>query len=349
MRVGMTMWAAGLLLAAACNKGKSLIDEARKQHDSGSLDGALATLAQVRQQAPETPEVNEASALAVTWLVAAADAVPAKSPASEQRAKEALSWDPQSGAAQARVCRAAREAEAWEALRKCLEKDLSDKRDAPTDVVASLRDALVAHDAAAQKEMADAERRSSLLASDDEAQWETLQREFPRSSEATAAAKKLALAATLCGDLGRYWSLYDQLKKDTAAALSTFTDSRTTLLIGLQRAGKSTLSPEWGQGLDKLFGDLRESARATAVRAHDTSDKVHVHRIASGELFAQRELEAFFKSLENSYLALVERSNLVENRPHVEQRIHDWSDIWDVSEEAVFGPARTKIIGACKK
>ncbi len=123
MRSGRVVLLTGLLLVVGCNKGKSLIEEARRQHDSGSLDAAIATLAQVQQKAPGTPEVAQAAGLAVEWLVAASDAAPAKTPGREQRAKEALSFDPQSGAVQARVCRAAREAEDWDALRTCLDKD----------------------------------------------------------------------------------------------------------------------------------------------------------------------------------------------------------------------------------
>jgi hypothetical protein len=344
------------LLVNACNKGKSLIDDARKQHDSGNLDGAVAALAQVKQQAPGTPEVAQASTLAVTWLLAAADAAPAKAPEREQRAKAALTWDPQSGAAQARVCRVAREAEAWDVLRACLDKNLAGKVDVPSDVVTLLRNALTAHDAEVQQEKANAETRARiiLLASDDEADWAALQKQSPGSPEANMAAEKLSHAQSLCTDLDRFWSLYDQFKKDTSVVLKTFIQSRHVLLTSLgnvTRLPSGSVSPEWDHGLNKILDQTGKSAADLATRAHDVIDKVHAHRTANGEQATQQQLETFFKGLENTYHVLMEYGDHIARRLHGygQQEVDDWRESWGVCEEAVYSPARTKILATCRK
>jgi hypothetical protein len=335
------------LLTGGCNKGKDLMGEARKQHDSGRLDGALSTLAQVRQQAPGTPEVAEAASLATTWLIAAADAAPVGAAERVQRAKEVLaSWDPQSGAAQARVCRFAREAEAWDVLAGCLDKGLNGKHDVPPDVIDPLRSALSAHRAELQQK-ADAENRAALLASDDEANWEALQQQFPGSPEAKFAAEKLARAQALCSDLDRYWSLYDQFQKDTVAILGRLYTSPQKLLYDQT---KSTPSPKGGDELTRLIDQTAASARTLATRAHDTVTRIHAHKAATGEQLAQHQLEKFFQGLENSYNVLVGYCNTVDSKWHPDDKetlIQEWKETWAVMDESVLGPERNGILAVC--
>jgi hypothetical protein len=342
MKLGL--WSVVVVLGlTACNKGKSLIDEARKQHDAGNVDGAVATLARVRQEAPGTSEVKDAETLAVTWLVAAADAAPPKSPDREKRAKDALTWDPASGPAQARLCRAAHEAENWDALRTCLGKELAGKRDAPGDVVSPLQAALAVHDAEVQKQKADSDKRVALLQSDDEADWKALQEQFPGTTETTAAAAKLAATQTLCGDLERYWSLYEQFVKDTDSAR----DKKTKGYAGLSIRFKERAEKE--QERKRLLAELRASVGALKSRAENVATGVQAHRIAKGEEQAQRELAKLFTGLANSYRTLEEWLNPVQTTYVIEEHVRDWEESWRAADDAVYKPAREKILGACKK
>lgn len=333
----------GIAGLAACNKGKGLIDEARKQHDSGNLDGAVATLARVREEAPGTPEIREAETLAVTWLVAAADTAPAKSPDREKRAKDALTWDPASGPAQARLCRAAHEAGSWDTLRTCLSKDLASKRDVPTDVVSPLQAALAAHDAETQKQKAEADKRGALLASDDEADWTALQQQFPGTPEATEAAAKVAAAQTLCGDLERYWAMYAQFVKDTDAAL----DKRSTGYANIPLKFMDDAARD--KEMDRLLDELDHSAGELKSRAEKAVARVHAHRTVKGEEAAQRELEKLFTGLKNAYATLDEWVDTVQVRTLVEEHIDDFEQLWKATDDAVYKPRREKVLAACKK
>jgi len=100
---------------AGCKKGRRAIEEAKQAHSAGRLDQALQTLKDVKA----APEASEAKELAVRWLLEAAD----RQAAAERKRllNEAMKWNPQSGAAQARLCGILAEDKQFDELRACVD------------------------------------------------------------------------------------------------------------------------------------------------------------------------------------------------------------------------------------
>jgi tetratricopeptide (TPR) repeat protein len=183
-----------ITLAPACNKGKTIIEDATAVYLAGDTLAAAQILERVQKEAPNTPEVNEARSLAVEWL----------SRKSELEMGEgrrifvaaALKWAPNDPDLQARRCEVELHLEQWDAARACLAE--VDGR-IPKREHARQEEVLTSHD----KQVADAEKRSRLLESDDAISWYKLRKEFPDSEEAQIAGERLP-AASLCADLARF-------------------------------------------------------------------------------------------------------------------------------------------------
>jgi hypothetical protein len=128
------------VVITGCNKGKSLIDEAKAQRDAGKLTDALMTLHKVEDVAPGTPEVDQAKNLAVEWLLTEADK-PDRESDRIGLLTEAVSWNPADGKARARLCVAYADVNNIELLRKCAD-ELKGKPNVPADVPGRLQAAL---------------------------------------------------------------------------------------------------------------------------------------------------------------------------------------------------------------
>jgi len=181
-------------LTVGCNKGKNIIDEATAVYLNGDTMEAAHILERVQNEAPMTPEVHEARALAVEWLSRKSEIE-----TGEQRrifVAAALEWAPNDPDLHTRRCEVELELEQWEAARACLKE--VDGRIAGREHKRQ-SDILASHD----KTVADAEQRKRLLETDDPLGWYKLLKEFPGSDEAHLAKEKLP-AVSLCADLKRF-------------------------------------------------------------------------------------------------------------------------------------------------
>jgi len=183
-----------ITLTPACNKGKTIIEEATAVYLAGDALAAARILERVQVEAPDTAEVNEARSLAVEWLSRKSELE--KGNGRRIFVAAALEWSPNDPDLQARRCEVELDLEQWEAARACLVE--VDGR-IPGREHARQEEVLAAHD----KQVADGEERRRLLEGDDPISWYRLRKEFPDSAEAQAAGEKLP-AVSLCADLSRF-------------------------------------------------------------------------------------------------------------------------------------------------
>ena len=230
-RGGVKLLAILIVLATlplGCNKGRSIIDEAKKLDVAGNRAGALTALKRVEKEAPNTPEVAEARNLAVGWLIA--DAL--KQTVLAERRKlldDALGWDSKNGTAKANLCLSLAEDKRFDELRKCLDVELKDMDSVPQEVVAKAKDALATYD----DEVAEKKRKAASICADLSA-WEKPFLEngtligdtFKRFRRMNAnAGQESALAS-----LKRTWGLGDENVKNAEVASAA---ARTMKLHGV--------------------------------------------------------------------------------------------------------------------
>ena len=181
-------------LAVGCNKGRPIIDEATAVYLGGDALEAATILERVAVEAPETPEINEARALAVEWLTRKSELE--KGERRRTFVAAALKWAPDDPDLNSRRCEVELELKEWEAARTCLQE--VDGRIAGREQK-RLEDLLAVHD----KVLGDAVERKRLLDSGDPNNWYKLRRDFPGTDEAHLAGERLP-DASLCADIKRF-------------------------------------------------------------------------------------------------------------------------------------------------
>lgn len=189
-----------LLGAAGCNKGRKHIDAATKLHESGDIDGAVERLGQVRQDAPDSKEVQQAQELAVSWLLEAGDQTK-DTEKKRSYLERALQWDSKSGPAQVRICEIHDQANELVLLDKCVNEALADKNGVPDDRAKPLRERL---------------ERQRLLDSSKIEDWKQLVERFPNSKEADLAREKTRRAVSICADAD---AIYPVLQREASSVV----------------------------------------------------------------------------------------------------------------------------------
>ncbi len=185
---------ASILGIVGCNRGKDIIDEATGVYLSGDPLRAAEILSRVETEAPNTPEVNEARALAIEWLTRASELERGESRRTYVLA--ALQWSPSDPDLNSRRCECELDLDNWEAARACL-KEVDGK--IPGREHQRLTQILADHD----KKIANSKERTLLLESDDAISLYRLLAEFPGSDESHRAAERLP-ELSLCADLKRF-------------------------------------------------------------------------------------------------------------------------------------------------
>lgn len=210
----------GLTTGCGGNAGEKLLKQAKDEQAKGKLDAALATLEVLQTKAPKSPEAREARPLAASWLLAAART--SSSPAEKQtRLKQALEWQPASGAAQLELCAVSLDKGDLKATARCLDEDMKGKEGADPARLAKVRDDL----AAAQLKVTEKERKA-LLAGGRPHQLKALVERFADTPEGKEASRRLRLLSSLCLDRKRFveavqkqmkWQAEEVQKRATSA------------------------------------------------------------------------------------------------------------------------------------
>jgi hypothetical protein len=289
-----------------------LIDEARRRHAAGKLDGALDLLRRVRPDGADGSPASDAPGLAVGWVAESVDRGDGDLGRRRRLLDRLLAqFDANSGAAMARICVLYAEAKDYDALRRCLDTDLKGKSVAPAEIVEKARAVLLAHDQDVE--------RSSLLASVDEADWQSLADKYPKSIEAKNALDKLRRAHSLCADLKSWMDDVETEAGEVANVQVRYrTENRT-------HRGESPLD------FFKRLGSFQKDSTARAASVRKRLEKLKLHKSMPGESPIRDDTGKLYETFAEAYdkyaelfglgtrgfAGLVGVNNLVEDFPTI--------------------------------